>query len=1151
MRQCGVSDGQQGIARVRVLGAVQAVAADGSAIELPSPSQRRLLGLLALHAPRRLRSEWLADVLGVSPGALRTSISRLRTTLGPEVLLRASTGYAVSGEVDASMFCAAATLARDAPDRLQALQQALVLWTGPALEEFTGEPWAEGEITRLTEIHADTVDEYADELISARRPAEAVAALSAHVERYPYRDRSRGLLIRALAAAGRQADALRAFQIYRRALVDELGTEPSPEVVRIERRVATGWDGFASEPVVAEAPGVVTIPPPTGLMRSVDFVGRRAELELLTSEAALAATGGLRSVIIGGEPGIGKTALLAAFCRTVASTANVLYGRCDETGVPFEPFRGIIGWCVEHAPIEVLVEHVTRCGGELVRICPRLAQRVATAPSPTRSDDAVERFLVFEAAADLINRMATSRPLVLMVDDLQWAEPTALLLLRHLGKGLADAHILLVVSRRDPGEPVADEVRLAVADLERGLVKQLPLAGLDDAELSDLVSATVSPVPAPDLTVTLREKTAGNPLYACQLIRHWTELDRIGSDDVPPNLRDIVWSRVRSLGDDTASVLAAASVVGEDIPEDVLVDMVDTSESTVRRSLDAAIAAGLLVDQRTVRRSVRFAHQLVADALYSDLGSSRRAGLHARAAHILEKGLNVIPPDVVVQLARHCALGGLPEEALDWSVSAGDHAFTHLAPIEAAHHYRVAVDAAEALNRPDDERADLVVRLGDAQHRAGDAEALRTLARGATLARRSGQHQALIRAALAADRGFMRVDPGVPEYLAIVDAAVAAADPADISTFARLVALLARSLMYTPNDQRRLALAHQALELTEASNQPTLLAEVAPAVLSALWAPGTSRLRGEIASRALAAAEASGDPGLEFSVRLAAYHVAVEAADPIVATHSLARMRTLVRNLQEPRLRWTAGIIATFEATMAARLDDAEALATANLELGMQIGQPDAFAVFAGQFFALGTFAGRHAELLPLVEQSARDNPDLLVFRLAHGIVCAATGREEVARQVLLEGAARGFGDLPHDNLWMTSVIGYAVLAIELADVDAAASLLPLITPYASEVAFNGATSQGPVAAYVGKLASLLGLYDLAEDHLRVALDTATSFGWTYHRATTLFALAQVRHRRLGTLDAEGQAWLCEASDLCQAGSFRSWIPQIDALAAG
>ena len=197
-------------------------------IEVPSASQRRLLGLLAVHAPRRLRAEWLADVLGVTTGALRTTISRLRATIGSSTLSTTSTGYSLEGEVDAIQFCSAVGNAYKAADKLSALEQALTLWTGPILEEFQGEEWARGETARITELHAASVDDYVEELISARRATDAIAAAEGQIGHYPYRDRSRGLLIRALALAGRQADALRAFQTYRSLLIEEFGTDPSP-----------------------------------------------------------------------------------------------------------------------------------------------------------------------------------------------------------------------------------------------------------------------------------------------------------------------------------------------------------------------------------------------------------------------------------------------------------------------------------------------------------------------------------------------------------------------------------------------------------------------------------------------------------------------------------------------------------------------------------------------------------------------------------------------------------------------------------------------------------------------------------------------------------------------------------------------------------
>lgn len=1143
------------IARVRVLGEVCAVAADGSVIDLPSPSQRRLLGLLALHAPRRLRSEMLADVLGVSPGALRTTVSRLRSAMGLDVVLTSSTGYALECDVDASQFCHAVATASRSMDRVRALEQALKLWTGPALDEFVGEQWAAGEIARLTEIHAGAVDDYAEALLAERRAGDSVAVLQAHTAQYPYRDRSRALLIRSLASAGRQGDALRAFHDYRSLLVEELGTEPSPEVVRTERRVATGWDGSESGPGQSTTTGVVVVPLPPELASRADFIGRVAERGILDGELAASASG-LRCVLLGGEPGMGKTMLLAEFAKLAMSKATVLYGRCDETGVPLEPFRTVIGSCVEHAPLELLTDHVAHCGGELARIAPRLWARVVTTPRPTESDDATERFLAFTAAADLFGRVAAHRPLVLMLDDLQWAEPTALLLVQHLARALADAPVLLVSSVRDPGEAVSDELRQTLAVLERGALCRVQLSGMDDDELARLAGEIVpagSGSERQHVVARLRDETAGNPLYASQLIAHWAETGSTGSgesgDDVPPNLREVVWSRVHALGNEVSQVLAAASVLGVEIHEDLLLEMLDLPEPTVRAALDSSVVAGLLVDLGSVRRTTRFVHALIAKALYSQIGPSSRAHLHENAARGLVRRHPVPPPNVVVQLARHCALAGLASEALDWSVRAGEHALAHLAPIEAARHFRVALEIAEELGRPDTERADLIVRLGDAQHVAGDPHALATLEKGAELAGRAGNRNSLIRAVLAADRGFMRLDSGAPSYLAMVEAAVAAADPTDTDNYARLLAILARSLFYTPRAERRTALARRALALAEATGSPTLLAQVGPTVVAALWAPGTARLRGRIAARVLTAAAATGDPRMQFRARLTAYNVAVESADPLVAAHSLAEIRSAVRSLGEPHLRWIGGLVDAFDAMMTGRLDESQSIATATLDLGLQIGEPDAFALFAAQFFVIGTFGGRHDELFPLVEQARRDNPRMLAFKVAYGIICAAVDRRDEARGILYEGMTNGFAELARDNIWMTSVIGYAVIAIELDEIDAAAQLLPVIEPHAGDVAFNGITSQGPIAAYVGKLASLLGRHDLAEEQLRSALATAEAFGWTYHRATTLFALAQDRHRRLGELDSLGRLWLSEAANLCRAHGFKSWTVPIDALA--
>ena len=1136
----GIPDG---VAFIRVLGSVQVVTSSGDVVDLPSVSQRRLLSVLALHARHSLRSEWLADMLDLSSGALRTSVSRLRKLLGDAALVTTTVGYRLDLDVDAEMFArgiAEIAGADAASDRIEGFERTLAFWTGPALEEFASEEWASGDAARLTELHASATEDLAAALIAVQLWSDAVAALEAHIAAHPLRDRPRGLLMEALAGEGRQADALRAFQQYRALLADEIGTEPSAEVRRIEQRIATTWAGVD-----------VDIPLHGALVDGAPLVGRSHEWAWFNDDVEHARSGHLRTILLGGEAGIGKTTLLAAFARALHDQGDgtVLYARCDDgAAVPLQPFRSLIGYCVDHVPTALLEAHTARCGGELQRIAPEIAVRVPI-PELVSSDDATARYLLFEAVADLLRRVAADGVLVLMLDDLHWAEPTALSLLRHLTRALAAAPVLLIASSRDSHEHVSDDLRLALADLDRGDSRRVSLRGFDDSELAELVaSVTESGVDA-EVVARLRVDSAGNPLYATQLIRYWDESGSAPNDgEIPPSLRDVVWSRVVALGPAPSEVLSAGAVLGAEFSEAVVSELVDVDGTDLDEALDAAVAAGLLVTAEPASGTMRFVHALVANALYSQLRPVQRRRLHERAARALRKSADELPQKTVVQLARHCALGGLLSDALRWATAAGDYAFEHLAPSEAAMWYRVALDHATALERPDGERADLIVRMGEAQHRAGDPQALPTLRLGAELAETCGASSVLVRAALATDRGFMRIGAWAPEQLAIVESAVAVADPQDVTTYARLLALFAQSLIHTSRARTREDVARQALDLATSSSDPTLLPRVASPVLYALWASGASTLRADVAARAVAAAEASGDQVLEFATHTAAYNVSIQLADPGAAARSLARLRAIAAHVGEPHMRWTVGLDETFDATMAARLDDAERLAGETLELGLQIGEPDAFAIYASEFFVIGTFGGRHAELFPIVEQAAADAPALHPLRLAYGIICAVVGRDDTAREILAEGVVAGFSNIPPDLLWMTSVIGYAVLAVELHDADAAAELFPIVEPFAAEVAYSGATSQGPIAAYLGKLASLLGRHDLADSYLRDALDTAVAFGWEYHHATTLIAMAQSRLRRSGGLDGDAHAWLDEADAICRERGLRSWAAEIERL---
>jgi len=1154
---------------VRLLGPVQFLDAQGTDVPLRSVSMRRLLAVLAVSRAGPLRSELLVDLVGTTPSALRTSVSRLRSRIGEATIRSEPSGYRLDCQVDAELFT---ELIEDAERKasLASIEQALGMWRGSAIEEFRHEAWAEAEAARLDEMRLVAVERRVGQLIRVARCGEAVATAEALVAAHPFRDRARGLLMEALAGDGRQAESLRAFQTYRSFLAEESGTEPSVHVRSIERRVAAGWHDLGGAAVAAPAgrptatPQQIRIPLPGALVLDAPVAGRLAPLALLHADLAAARRGSIRVVRLSGDAGIGKTTLITAFAHAChGSSATVLSARCDETSVPLQPFRTIVRTLVAHLPTAILVAHVDVHGGELARLAPQLRSRTR-APDPVEGGGDIEQFHLFDAVADLVRRTAEATPVVLLLDDLHWAERTALLLLRHLVRALVDAPVLMVISTRGSGDRLPAAVRELLADIDRVPTRRIELGPMDDAELAELSSSVlgVDLSSDPASLDSLREQTAGNPLYASQLLTHLHERGETAvapvlgfpsttpDGVVPPGLVDLIWRRVRELGPATASLLQACSVLAPVIRPDVLEAMFDADIVDIASSVDHAISSGLLYETGSIDSSLRFTHSLVAQALYGEIPGAERRSLHRRALDALRSHVEGPGHASPIELTVHAVAAGEHTSATHWAVLAGESAMENLAPTEASRWFRTALDHAVAAGVPDAERAALEVRLGASQLRSGDPEARATLLTAADRARRSSASAVLVDAVLAHDRNMMRIGSIDAELLSMIEAALAVADDADEPTRARLLALHALHLVHTPRVDERLASANQAVDLIERSADQLLLPQMISSLLFALSGPGTLDARRELALRAVDAAERSEDPHLQFWTARAAQYLAIESADPGTAAVQLRRMEDIARTIPETRLRWVTTTALAFTATMEARLDDAEDLIDRALGLGLQVGDPDAMSVYAAQFFACRSFAGRYDELVPLLEAANRENPGVRPFELAQAITLAAMGRTDAPRQVLREAAAFAFADVPHDYLWMTTIIGYAVLAIELEETTSAEPLFELLEPFADQVAFAGATSQGHIGAYVGKLASLLGRHDVADAHLVRALEVAGSFGWRYHEATTLVALARSQARRSGTLDDAAMSWLTSASELASEFDLPGVARQVEAVSA-
>ena len=379
----------------------------------------------------------------------------------------------------------------------------------------------------------------------------------------------------------------------------ELRVPPSAETRALVEEVRRGRVG-------ATAPAT-QLPLPAPLARTARPEGRERPLARLKATWDDAATGTLRIAIATGEPGIGKTTLLGEFARRVhASGAAVLFGRSDEQGLlPYQPW------------VEALERHldgVPPADDALARLLPSLAQR---APS---TDPAGERYRAFEAVRTLLEETAAERPVLLVLDDLQWADPDSLQLLRHLARMAQDARVLIAISLRQA--ELTKAVSAALADLRReGPLVQLVLQGLDE----EAVAAVLARHDASGDAAAYRERTGGNPFFLDELLRE----QAFGEPDgPPPGVREVIGRRIARLPGPGRCVLQAGAALGMEFEPLVL-----TTAERVVDGLAAAVGAGLLT--QVGERRYTFPHALIRETVLADMSPSRKACMHLRIADVL------------------------------------------------------------------------------------------------------------------------------------------------------------------------------------------------------------------------------------------------------------------------------------------------------------------------------------------------------------------------------------------------------------------------------------------------------------------------------------------------------------------------------------
>jgi hypothetical protein len=820
-------------------------------------------------------------------------------------------------------------------------------------------------------------------------------------------------------------------------------------------------------------------------------VGRDEELDTLVEAWKRAVAGERRLVLVAGEPGIGKTRLAAEVAARVVDHGGIaLHGWCDEDlGSPFQPWVEALGAFVRMADLDELAEIVAGIGADLTRLLPELAARLPELTISPVVDADAERARVVDAIDVFVERVSASRPLLVVLDDLHWADrPTLTLLVRLLRSDRPGALLFLGTYRDtdvDRRHPLAD----ALGDLRREpRAARVWLDGLDDAGLGALLADRAGH-DAPEAFVRLlSEGTDGNPFFVEEVLAHLVETGAIvhrdgmwttdlapGEIGLPEGVRDVVGRRLSRLSDQANDLLAVAAIVGREFDLATVIAAGGVERDAALDVVEVALSRGLVVEVPNLIGRYAFSHALVRQTLEEEVGGPKRARLHWRVGEALAAQREAPRSAVAFHLCEG-VLAGDAGTAAEAAVEAAEDASL----IGAAEDAReAAARALEVLRDAESDRPNLVCRaqlvIGETLDHHDFPAARAAIIAAAELARTNEWPELAARAALAYFR-FAVAGAIDPVRAQLVSAALelgggGAWRPA-------LVAARGGDTIAEGDWDAGVALVDEAIASSEHAD-PVI--RVVPLLTRAAmyWGWPDSSVTEIAATQGLAAAEEAGSTSHQLGARMSLGLTALRRGD----RDGFRSEHAAIRALGESRA-WNMLLGALWDGTEAlldARFEDAERLA-ADLLANVS---PDAgfFYSATAQFAASWYWCGRDDDLLGAVDLYAAEQPGMRAHLDAvRASTLARRGDHDAARSFYEPLAAEEFGTLPHGFTRPGVLCHLANTTLWLDDVERAAQLEPLLAPYAGEllVAGQACLVYDSADSLRGALLSMLGQDDEA-----------------------------------------------------------------------
>lgn len=1107
---------------------------------LPGRQGRALVAYIVLNRDRPVSRDELLDVLWRSQppaapeAALNSVLAKVRRALGPGRItgrqalilqLPPDSQIDVQAVDEQTERAERAWADGDPAAALEAAQAVLEVLALPLLPDLDGD-WIDAWRRRFDELAPRALEIAARAglaLGNSHLPA-AERFASELVAHEPFREGGYALLMQAQAGQGNAAEALRTFEQVRVLLRDELGVIPSPSLVALHDSLLREDVPvpISATPAAAEQNARVA-PTVTSQMIEGAFVGREEFSQRLRTRWQESRAGQTRLVLLVGEAGVGKTRLAAEFAEEVhAGGGTVLYGRADEEALlPHQPFVEALRQLVTRG--DAAVTAAAQQDREILwRLLPDLAPPAHALEGVGHGQDDALRYRLFEAVTSLLCAASQRSPLLLILDDLHWADKSTLLLLRHLLRHPRLTDLLVVGTFRHVevgrDHPLVD----LLTDLRRERrYDRLTLPGLDDAATQALVADRLGRDVSPEFVRRLREQTEGNVFFIEETIRALIDsglsanetvtevaLERLG---VPEGVSEIVERRVSHVSEQAAEVLTAASVVGRDFRLGVVAHIVGEPSEQVMCALEESMAAGLVLEKTDRIDVFAFSHALVREVLYGRLSVSRRVRLHHCVAEALEAvaaNESVNPAELAHHflLARHFTG---PGPARRYAIAAGDRATEMLAYEEAVEHYKQAV----TLFEDDDEaqRCEVLLALGRVQWRAGNDAARQTFRIVADSAALRGDAEQLARAALGHGARYHESGYSGTRSRELLEEALAALGGGDSPRRVLLLSRLAGNVAFAAEQRERASeLSAEALAMARRLGDQDVL-------VAALMARHATLLDVRHLDERLSLSEEF--MGLRVVRRelLAERHHwrlydLLESADVEAALAEQPRLEELANRMRESQWHSIAVGWRGMWAELAGDVAQAERCAEECLHHGQRAGMKHALSTWAAKLLMLRSRQGRLAELAEVVQRLV-DGADMRKtgWRSTFGLILAEAGDEDTARAIYREEFAAYPDALP--QFWLTNIAMLSELCVRLQDAEGARVLYAALAPWAHRnVVVVYASCWGPVERYLALLAGTYG-----DDELRCRHACGALARTRMMNAPLLTAELEEQHRDLLT----------------------------------